>query len=95
LIEAGPDETYLSDVPIVFPSLQQSDLDWKFKTERSDKFCLAMNDGRCNWPRGKALGGSSVINAMLYVRGNRKDYDEWESLGNTGEKNKTKIYSNI
>src|SRR5690349_218922 len=48
LIEAGPDETYLSDVPLVFPSLQQSDLDWKFQTERSDRYCLAMNNGRCN-----------------------------------------------
>lgn len=46
LLEAGPDETYLSDVPMVFPTLQQSDLDWKFQTEKSDKYCLAMNDGR-------------------------------------------------
>lgn len=71
LLEAGPDETYLSDVPLIFPSLQQSDLDWKFQTQRSDSFCLAMNNGRCNWPRGRVLGGSSVLNAMLYVRGNK------------------------
>lgn len=85
LIEAGPDETFLSEVPLVFPTLQQSDLDWKFKTEQSDKFCLAMNEGKCNWPRGKVLGGCSVLNAMLYVRGNRKDYDEWAELGNPGD----------
>jgi glucose 1-dehydrogenase (FAD, quinone) len=72
LLEAGPDETYLSEVPMIFPTLQQSDLDWKFQTEQSDSFCLAMNNGKCNWPRGKVLGGSSVINAMLYVRGNKR-----------------------
>jgi len=86
LLEAGPDETYLSEVPLVFPTLQQSDLDWKYQTERSDKFCIAMNGGRCNWPRAKVLGGCSVINAMLYVRGNRKDYDEWAALGNEGKR---------
>lgn len=39
---------------------------------------------RCKWTRGKALGGSSVTNGLLYVMGNEKDYNDWEELGNDG-----------
>ncbi|XP_076652657.1 glucose dehydrogenase [FAD, quinone]-like [Halictus rubicundus] len=84
LLEAGPDEPEISDIPITVPILQLSPFDWKFKTEPSDDYCQAMNGKRCNWPRGKVLGGSSVLNAMLYIRGNKKDYDNWEKLGNPG-----------
>ncbi|KAL0266696.1 UNVERIFIED_CONTAM: hypothetical protein PYX00_009169 [Menopon gallinae] len=66
--------------------MQLSDLDWKYQTapppDRS--YCQAMHGDRCNWPRGKVLGGSSVLNAMIYVRGNRLDYDYWEAQGNEG-----------
>ncbi|XP_060533150.1 glucose dehydrogenase [FAD, quinone]-like [Cylas formicarius] len=84
LLEAGPDEISISDMPLMFPVLQLTPIDWQYKTEPGEKYCQAMVDGKCNWPRGKVLGGSSVLNAMLYVRGNKKDYDRWAEVGNRG-----------
>ncbi|XP_053617632.1 glucose dehydrogenase [FAD, quinone]-like [Plodia interpunctella] len=84
LLEAGQDENVLADVPSIFPVLQSSSIDWQFVTEPSNEYCLSMMDYRCKWPRGKVLGGSSVLNAMLYIRGNKRDYDYWATIGNTG-----------
>lgn len=53
---------------------------WAFKTTPQKH----LNNRRGLQPRGKALGGSSSINAMIYIRGHREDYDEWETLGNPG-----------
>ncbi|XP_012274595.2 glucose dehydrogenase [FAD, quinone] [Orussus abietinus] len=86
LLEAGGDENEVSDVPALAGYMQLSEFDWKYQTAppTSSAYCLAMVGDRCNWPRGKVLGGSSVLNAMIYIRGNRLDYDTWARLGNTG-----------
>lgn len=55
-----------------------------FRTQPQGTACQAMKDNRCCWTRGKVIGGSSVLNTMLYIRGNRRDYDQWASLGNPG-----------
>jgi len=85
LVEAGGDETEISDVPALAAYLQLGRMDWKYKTEpQPGRACLGHSNQRCNWPRGKVLGGSSVLNYMLYVRGNKKDYNDWEAQGNPG-----------
>lgn len=53
---------------------------WRFHTEPVPE----LKNRRIYWPRGKALGGSSAINGMVYTRGNRLDYDHWAELGNRG-----------
>ncbi|CAH1132788.1 unnamed protein product [Ceutorhynchus assimilis] len=92
LLEAGGDETEISDVPLMAGYLQLSQLDWQYKSEPQGQACLGMTNGRCNWPRGKVIGGSSVLNYMLYLRGNKKDYDIWESLGNPGWGSQDALY---
>lgn len=55
-----------------------------FRSQPQKTACQAMKDNRCCWTRGKVLGGSSVLNTMLYIRGNKRDFDQWKALGNPG-----------
>ena len=82
LVEAGlPSANPWLHIPIgYFKTVGHPAHDWGFQCE-SDP---AMGERQLPWPRGKGLGGSSLINGMLYLRGHREDYDQWSALGNTG-----------
>ncbi len=82
ILEAGPpDNSFMLKMPAGFASLgENSPFNWRYETV-PQTHC---NNRRMYWPRGKTLGGSSSINAMLYVRGNAWDYDHWRQLGNEG-----------
>lgn len=84
LIEAGRRPTIVNDIPAIAPALQFTDFNWGYKMEPTPNVCLGMIDKRCPWPRGKGLGGSTLINYMIYTRGNSEDYNMWEEKGNPG-----------
>ncbi|KAL1130305.1 hypothetical protein AAG570_013243 [Ranatra chinensis] len=84
LVEAGPDEPTGTQVPSMFLNFLGSSIDWSFKTEPEDMACLNEPQRRCTWPRGKVLGGTSVLNGMMYMRGSKKDFDDWAKMGNNG-----------
>ncbi|XP_048482550.1 glucose dehydrogenase [FAD, quinone] isoform X3 [Plutella xylostella] len=83
LVEAGGNPTLATEAPQVFYANLKTKENWGYRTAPQSGSCLAYDDG-CSWPRGKVLGGSSSINAMFYVRGNKEDYNEWAAAGNTG-----------
>jgi choline dehydrogenase len=82
LIEAGDRaRCWWIDVPIgYFKTVGRPRFDWCFLTEPED----GLAGRRVPWPRGKGLGGTSLINGMLYLRGHRADYDGWAAAGNPG-----------
>jgi choline dehydrogenase-like flavoprotein len=82
LLEAGGGgDSWIVNIPtgavLIIPSKINN---WAFETVPQ----AGLNGRKGYQPRGKCLGGSSAINAMAYIRGNRKDYDAWAALGNTG-----------
>ncbi len=82
LLEAGPPDTSpWIHLPIGYGKTMWSpDVNWCYQTDPDPN----MNGRRIYWPRGKTLGGSSSINGLIYIRGQREDYDHWAALGNSG-----------
>jgi choline dehydrogenase len=81
VIEAGPPSSgRLFQIPGLFSRQLKSFYDWDFETEPEPW----LGRRRAYLPRGRVVGGSSAINTMLYIRGNRADYDHWAELGATG-----------
>ncbi|WP_134764830.1 GMC family oxidoreductase N-terminal domain-containing protein [Nocardioides sp. 1609] len=82
LLEAGgtPDVDEVA-IPAAFAALAKTKWDWNYQTTEQKQ----LHGRRAAWPRMKALGGCSSINAMIYIRGNRVDYDAWrDEHGATG-----------
>jgi choline dehydrogenase len=81
LLEAGGDpDPVLSRIPGAAPRQVDTKADWRFRTVRQK----GLYDRVIDYPRGRVLGGSSVLNYMIYVRGNAGDYNGWAQSGNTG-----------
>ncbi|MBL0090420.1 MAG: choline dehydrogenase [Ideonella sp.] len=82
LLEAGPpDRSLWIHLPIGYGKTMWSPTyNWCFHTDADPN----MNGRRIYWPRGKTLGGCSSINGLIYIRGQREDYDHWAALGNRG-----------
>jgi choline dehydrogenase len=81
VLEAGPEDSQPEiHIPAAFPALFKTGLDWDLEGEPEP----GLGNRRLYLPRGRMLGGCSSINAMIYVRGNRADYDGWAAGGATG-----------
>jgi choline dehydrogenase len=81
LLEAGDKDTAKEiHIPVAFSKLFKGPNDWTYYTQPEPQLA----NRSLYWPRGKVLGGSSSINAMIYIRGHRTDYDYWLDLGNPG-----------
>ena len=82
LVEAGgKDLSPWIHIPVgYFKTMGNPKTDWQYQTENDS----GLNGRSIKWPRGRVLGGSSSINGLLYVRGQKEDFDRWQALGNPG-----------
>ena len=82
LLEAGGKDDWIwFHIPVGYLfAIGNPRSDWMFQTEAVP----GLNGRRLNYPRGKVIGGSSAINAMIYMRGQAADYDGWRQMGLTG-----------
>ena len=86
LLEAGTfwDENPWLHMPIKWLDLENTKHDWEYYTKPQNVSCLGLKDRRAFWPRGRVLGGSSMLNAVQYTRGSRYEFDDWAANGCTG-----------
>uniref|UniRef100_A0A1B6DGS1 Glucose-methanol-choline oxidoreductase N-terminal domain-containing protein n=1 Tax=Clastoptera arizonana TaxID=38151 RepID=A0A1B6DGS1_9HEMI len=84
LLEAGGPAPVGTQPPAMYFNYHGSEIDWSFKLEKQEYSCLSRFGGICRWPRGKVMGGTSVLHGMMYMRGNKWDYDRYAAMGNEG-----------
>ncbi len=69
LVEAGGDGNLVSNVPALQGMNMNGEIDWSYRTKPDGRTCLGIVNGSCAYHRGKALGGTSNINSLIYIRG--------------------------
>lgn len=84
LLEAGGSAPRLTEIPAFARLFYRSNIDWLYRTTPQKYGAFQQAGNSVPWNSGKCFGGSSVLNAMLYVRGNMKNYDDWAEEGCTG-----------
>ncbi|XP_047987455.1 glucose dehydrogenase [FAD, quinone]-like [Leguminivora glycinivorella] len=84
LLEAGKPECLLTEVPMLAAQWPISEYAWPYQAEPQPGICTGSENNRCYWPRGKAVGGTSLINFMIYTRGRPQDWDRIAADGNYG-----------
>lgn len=81
LLEAGGSENIVTDLPMAVLQLQTTlGIDWGYKTEPQKASCFGILGRQSRWPRGRVLGGSSVLNYMLYIRGKYYCYNYYNYI---------------
>lgn len=82
LLEAGDKDRFpMIHIPLGFAFMMKNPkVNWCYETEPEPN----MHNRKISWPRGKVLGGTSCINGMVYIRGQKEDYDAWAEMGNEG-----------
>ncbi len=82
LLEAGGRDSFpMIHIPLGFAFMMKNPrVNWCYETQPE----IELHNRRISWPRGKVLGGTSCINGMVYIRGQRQDYDHWAAVGNEG-----------
>ncbi|XP_021948924.1 glucose dehydrogenase [FAD, quinone] [Folsomia candida] len=81
VLESGGEPNPLTNIPaLALLVLNYPHIDWRFFTQPQPEACLGMNNGGCFWPRGKALGGSSNLNFLIYMRGHPEDFKQWARI---------------
>ncbi|XP_050540014.1 glucose dehydrogenase [FAD, quinone]-like [Daktulosphaira vitifoliae] len=84
LLEAGGDPPEISEIPYKFTNTLRTKYDWQFHSEPEKHIFKSLDQETLTINRGNMLGGTSSMNAMMYFRGTKKNFNGWESNGNTG-----------
>ncbi|KAJ8916064.1 hypothetical protein NQ315_010932, partial [Exocentrus adspersus] len=82
VLEAGTLPNNSTEIPALYAFGCFSDFNWGFKTVPQTTACLGTVEQRCMVPRGRGLGGTTLINGLIYSRGHPADYDRWADLLN-------------